>query len=78
MSLSLSDFLKWRIVAKVKLRYSLYVFHIIEILPLQYSNIHTYVKWYAKNVGPELGKLYFFVCDCDFEKLDHIYFKSGF
>lgn len=31
-----------------------------------------------KDVGLELGKLHFLVCDCDFEKLTHIYFKSGF
>lgn len=31
-----------------------------------------------KGLSPELGKLHFFVCDYDFEKLTHTYFKPGF
>lgn len=31
-----------------------------------------------KGLSFELGKLYFFVCDYDFEKLIYIYFQLGF
>lgn len=64
----------------IKLRYSLYVFHVVNNLPLLYRKIHTYFNWCTKKVGPELDKLHFLVCDCDFGKLDHMYwyFRSGF
>lgn len=51
------------------------------LLPVYHYCIIRFIhvsKWCTKDVGPELGKLHFFVCDCDFEKLTHTYFKSVF
>lgn len=57
----------------IKLGYSLYVFHVIDNLPLLYRRAIHISSDVQRKVGPELDKLHFLVCDCDFEKLDHMY-----